>query len=113
MLSRTEEILLLSVARLQNEAFGLSIRKDVEAVTGRRHSVGGIYVPLERLVSKGYLETEAEKGAPERQGRPRKRFVITSAGIAALSEVRSLTSSMWTGLPDAVSNRLKISLPHP
>lgn len=110
MLTRTEEILLLSVARLQDEAFGLTIRKDVEEVTGRRYSVGGIYVPLERLVEKGYLRTESESGSADRMGRPRKRFVITSAGVAALSDIRSLTASMWKGLPDTVSNRIQQSV---
>lgn len=110
MLTRTEEILLLSVARLQDEAFGLTIRKDVEAVTGKRYSVGGIYVPLERLVKQGLLKTESEKGSADRMGRPRKRFVITSAGVAALSDVRALQASMWKGLPDVLADRLRKSV---
>ncbi len=109
MLSRTEEIVLLSVCRLQSSAFGLDIRKDVEDVTGKRHSVGGIYVPLERLVKKGYLTSESESGSAERLGRPRKRFVITADGLHALSEVHALSQTIWSGLPDAVTTKLNLA----
>jgi PadR family transcriptional regulator PadR len=110
MLSRTEEIILLSVCRLDSGAFGLSIRQDVEKVTGRRHSVGGIYVPLERLVNKGYLSARSEIGASERLGRPRRRFTVTSDGLRALSEVKALSATMWSGLPDPISDKLNLSL---
>ena len=109
MLSRTEEILLLSVCRLQDDAFGLNIRKEVESMTGRRHRVGGIYVPLERLVGKGLLDTNAETGKAERLGRPRKLFSITPAGLRALSEVHSLSQSIWSGLPDPISRQLDLA----
>jgi len=109
MLSRREEILLPSICRLQSSAFGLEIRKDIEDVTGRRHSVGGIYLPLERLVKKGYLTSESESGTAERLGRPRKRFVITADGLRALSEVHSLSQTIWSGLPDAVTAKLNLA----
>ena len=109
MLSRTEEIILLSVCRLQSGAFGLTIRRDVEQVTGRRHSVGGIYVPLERLVKKGYLSTESESGSADRLGRPRRLFSISPEGLRALSEVHALNQSVWSGLPDPILNKLNLS----
>jgi len=109
MLSRTEEIILLSVCRLQSDAFGLGIRQDVESVTGKRHSIGGIYVPLERLIKKGYLTSESESGPAERLGRPRKRFVITSNGLTALSELRSFSKTIWSGLPEQISTKLNLS----
>ena len=109
MLTRTEEIILLSVCRLGVEAVGLNIRKDVEEVTGRRHSVGGIYVPLERLVAKGYLSTQKEEGGGDRLGRPRKRFAVTGMGIKALSTVHQLNKALWSSIPDTVLKQLEMS----
>lgn len=107
LLSRTEEVLLIAVCRLQSDAFALTIRKEVENLTSQSFSVGGIYVPLDRLVRKGMLRTQEESGSPDRQGRPRRRFAITSQGVAALSEVRELHRTMWAGLPDSLATRLQ------
>ncbi|MEM6648461.1 MAG: helix-turn-helix transcriptional regulator [Bacteroidota bacterium] len=70
LISRTEELLLLVVCRLQADAYGLNIRDEVEAVSGKRFSVGGVYVPLDRLVRKGMLKTEKGAATAERMGRP-------------------------------------------
>ncbi|MEM1093137.1 MAG: PadR family transcriptional regulator [Bacteroidota bacterium] len=108
LISRTEELLLLVVCRLQADAYGLNIRDEVEAVSGKRFSVGGVYVPLDRLVRKGMLKTE--KGAPtaERMGRPRKRYIITNQGLAMLREARAMHDAMWTGLPEHIATQLRL-----
>jgi PadR family transcriptional regulator PadR len=106
IVTRTEEMLLVAVCRLAEEAFGLNIRKEMEAMTGKRYSIGGVYVPLDRLVSRGLLETETESGSGDRLGRPRKRFVITSAGLAALADVHELQRDVWSRIPEPVMRRL-------
>ncbi len=110
MLSRTEEMLLLAVCRLQEEAFGINIRKEVESVTGRRYSVGGIYVPLDRLVKKGLLVTSTAPASPDRLGRPRRLFRVTSVGFAVLRDARALHEAMWASLPDPVIEQLGYSI---
>ena len=109
MLSRTEEMLLLAVCRLQTEAFGINIRKEVEALTGKRYSVGGIYVPLDRLVKKGFLSTKTGQATENRLGRPKRLFTISSVGFAALREARSLYEAMWASLPEPVVKQLTFS----
>ena len=109
LLSRTEEMILIIVCNLQDDAFGLNIRDEAEATTGRKYSIGGIYVPLERLEKRGFLKTENEKGASSRLGRPRRRYLITAKGIAALSELRSLQDALWSSLPDRIATQLKVS----
>jgi PadR family transcriptional regulator PadR len=84
LITRTEEMLLLAVCRLQEEAFGLNIRQEVEAIMGKRYSVGGIYVPLDRLVGKGFLTTEAGRPTAERLGRPRRLNHNTACGLTVL-----------------------------
>ena len=107
LITRTEEMLLLTVCKLQDDAFGLSIREKVEAITGKRYSVGGIYVPLDRLVRKGLLTTEDGKPTPERMGRPRRLYKITPDGLAMLREARRVHEAMWASLPDLVAQQLR------
>ncbi len=108
LISRTEELLLLVVCRLQEEAVALRIRQEVEAISGKRFSVGGVYVPLDRLVRKGMLRTEAAPATADRMGRPRQRFVITSQGLAMLREAHALHQAMWADLPDHIIARLQL-----
>ncbi len=108
LISRTEEMLLLVVCRLQDDAFGLRIRQEVEAATGKRYSVGGIYVPLDRLVQKGLLATEEGLPTAERLGRPRRRYRITSSGLATLRDVQRVHERLWSGLPETIAQQLRI-----
>lgn len=109
MISRTEELLLLAICRLQEEAFGNTIRQEMEAVTGKRYSVGGIYVPLDRLVKRGLLTTEEGQPTPERLGRPRRRYQISAAGLRALREVQELHERTWGRLPELVAQQLRMA----
>lgn len=108
LLSRTEEMLLLMVCKLQNEAYGMQIRNEVKSLTGKLYSIGGIYVPLDRLVAKGFLEMQDIEASGDRLGRPRRRFTITAEGIQVLKETRQIEQSMWE-LPDAVMKKMKLA----
>lgn len=109
LITRTEEMLLLVVCRLQDDAFGINIRKEVEALTGKRYSVGGIYVPLDRLVRKGLLRTEEGQPTPARMGRPRRLYLVTPNGLVMLREARAMQQAMWAELPDLVLQKLSLS----
>lgn len=106
VLTRTEEMLLLAVCKLQTDAFGINIRKTVEQLTGKRYSVGGIYVPLDRLVKRGLLTSEEGYATAERMGRPKRLYRVSAAGFASLRETRDLHEAMWSSLPEAALNRL-------
>lgn len=108
-ITRTEEMLLLVVCKLQEEAFGINIRQEVQSITGKRYSVGGIYVPLDRLVRKGLLTTEAGKAIPERLGRPRRLYKVTPGGLAMLREARAIHEAMWASLPEMVLQQLRLT----
>jgi len=108
LLSRTEELLLLTVCRLQDEAYGLNIREEVNAISGKSFSIGGIYVPLNRMVEKGLLKTEEGQPTEERQGRPRRRYTITAKGVAMLRDVQALHKQMWSGLPEKIAIQLQL-----
>jgi DNA-binding PadR family transcriptional regulator len=99
LLSRPEELLLLAVWRLQEEAYGAAIRNHLSDVTGEDWSIGSVYAPLDRLARKGFIRSYLGPPTPERGGRSKRFFRLTAEGVAALDRVRTLHESMWKGLP--------------
>ena len=97
-LGEFEQVVLLAVVRLGDDAYGASIRREIEARGGRAVTIGAAYATLDRLVEKGYLIGRNAAGGPDRGGQPRRCFAITSAGIAALEESRALQARMWHGI---------------
>ena len=99
-LTRMEEILLLTVQRLDPEAYGVTIRAAVEELLGKSVSVGAVYVPLDRLAERGYLETHYGAPTPERGGRRKKYFKLTQRGINILGETKALNDALWENVPN-------------
>ena len=99
LLSRSEELLLLAVWRLQDDAYGAAIRDYLSRETGEDWSVGAVYAPLDRLARRGLLRSWMGEPTPERGGRAKRYFKLTTAGVAALSRLRSIQEKMWSGLP--------------
>jgi DNA-binding PadR family transcriptional regulator len=97
-LGEFEQVVLLAVARLEEEAYGMRVREEIEVRAGRRTSIGAVYATLERLVSKGYARETEMPGGAERSGLARRFYEITPAGKGALEEVRELQARMWSGL---------------
>src|SRR5918999_1417579 len=96
-LGEFEQVVLLAVARLEDEAYGANVRREIEERTGRAVSVGAAHATLNRLCDKKYLYTRIEP--IERSGRRRRRiFVLAPAGVAALESARELSMRMWAGI---------------
>ncbi len=100
MLTRMEELLLLTVWRLQQDAYGLSIRRQVSDLLGKKVSVGAVYIPLERLARKGLLESWESEPTARRGGRRKRFYKLSPAGMAALNTVKQIHDAAWFGLPD-------------
>ncbi len=99
MLTRTEELLLLAVWRLQLDAYGLAIGRQVSDLLGKKVSVGAVYIPLERLARKGLLATWESEPTAKRGGRRKRFYKLTPSGLAALNAVRKIHDEAWSGLP--------------
>jgi DNA-binding PadR family transcriptional regulator len=97
-LGEFEQVVLLAIVRLGDEAYGTAIRREIEARTGRWVSIGAAYATLDRLVTKGYLRARDAAGSTERGGRARRFFALTPTGIAALEDARDLQRRMWAGV---------------
>jgi PadR family transcriptional regulator PadR len=98
-LGEFEQVVLLAVARLEGEAYGMSIRREIEGRSGRGVSIGAVYATIERLLSKGYLETlrPADRSA-DADGRARRFYGLTRDGANALETSRALQARMWDGV---------------
>lgn len=99
LLTRMEELLLLSVWKLQDEAYGLEIKKHLSELLNRDLSVGAVYVPLKRLKKRGYLETWDSEPTEKRGGRSKRFFKLTSKGVHALQQVKTVQEKSWADLP--------------
>ena len=99
-LSRIEEILLLSIWKLKDEAYGIAIRRQVEKDTGISWLSEAIYAPLSRLKDKGYVESVKAEESTEMGGRPRIYYRLTPSGLGRLISVQEVNRTLWNGVPD-------------
>lgn len=94
-LGELEEMVLLAVCSLGEEAYGVSVQQRIEAGAGRRATLGAIYSALDRLEHKGCLSSRIVPGQPTRGGRRKRTFEATEAGIDAVQQVRRARESLW------------------
>ena len=97
-LGEFEQIVLLAVLRLKGEAYGVSIRAEISKRTGREPSAGALYTTLDRMEQKGLLTSRMGEPTPERGGRAKRFYVVTTAGAAAITRAQSAFRSMLDGL---------------
>jgi PadR family transcriptional regulator, regulatory protein PadR len=96
LLSRSEEIVLVAIWKLADDAYGVTIRDRVSADTGHDWSFGAIYKPLKQLAHRGYVEKISGDPSPERGGRSKFYYRLTSDGQEALREIRRVHQAVWT-----------------
>jgi len=99
-LSRIEEILLLAIWKLGDNAYGISIREQVEKDTGIEWMAGAIYAPLSRLKKSGFVETIQAKASTAIGGRPRIYYRLSSLGQNKLASLQEVNKSVWLDVPD-------------
>lgn len=97
-LGSLEHIVLLAVLRLGAEAYGMTVRREIENATGRDISIGAVYATLTRLEAKGFLQSQAGEPSPERGGRAKRYFRMTARGQSALRNTHEIIQKMSAGL---------------
>lgn len=103
-LTLNEEILLLTIWRLKDNAYGVAIRDLYVETTGKSIVLGTMYNSLDYLVKKRYVTTRKAESTPERGGRGKTYFEITDLGLEALKRTRELHNSIWQDIPDTIFN---------
>lgn len=98
-LGEFEELLLLVVLILQEEAYMLRIKDEIKNQVNRSISMGALHTTLSRLEQKDFLKSEMGGATQERGGRRKRIYELTADGKAALNEVKEMRASLWSQVP--------------
>ncbi len=93
-----EEIVLLALIHLRDNAYGMTIRREIEDRSGRAVSIGAVYSTLDRLESKGLVSSTYSDGSEARRGRAKRYFELEPEGAKSLSRSSEILANMWRGL---------------
>jgi len=99
-----EELILLTVGILHGNAYGVTIKDEIEERLDRQVSVGALQITLRRLEQKGFLKSNLGETSLARRGRPKLYFTITPYGKRSIEYTRQTRNSLWNALPEFVLN---------
>ena len=94
-----ERAVLLAILRLRDDAYGVSIRRELEVALKRSVSFGAVYTTLDRLLEKGFISAYSGDPTPQRGGRAKKFFKVEGAGRRALERARKTHDAIWNLAP--------------
>lgn len=101
-LGEFEEVVLLTIASLMQEAYSVHIVDEIARVTDRKTKLGVVHAVLNRLEDKGYIRSELGEPTKERGGRRKRFFTISESGKMALIKAKEQRDQLWSQIPDAV-----------
>ena len=99
-LGNFEMMVLLSLLRLGEGAYGVPITNEIEKQSGRAVAVGSVYAALERLERKGLITSRWGEPTAERGGRAKKHFSVTASGLKELRHAQKTLINLWKGVPE-------------
>ena len=97
-----EQMVLLAILRQENNAFGLEVRREIEASAGRKVSRSAFYTTLDRLEKKGFVKWTPKTSDSTRRTAPIRLFEVTREGLAALKDSRGALEALWSGMDEVV-----------
>ena len=103
-LGEFEELVLLMVVILQEEAYVFKVREEILEQVNRPVSMGALHATLARLEKKGFLNSEMKGATKERGGRRKRVYQLTSAGKEAVIKVREMREKLWDQVPPVALN---------
>jgi PadR family transcriptional regulator, regulatory protein PadR len=98
-LGEFELMLLLTLIRLGDDAYGVPLSRELAVRRGREVSVGSVYAALDRLELKGLVRSTLGESTPERGGRAKRYFRVTEQGLRSVQETRRVLTKLWRSLP--------------
>ena len=99
-LGEFEELVLLLVANLNGEAYGVSLMEAIVTRTDRKVTLSSVHTALYRLEEKGFVRSEMGGERQERGGRKKRLYFITAEGHSALVQTRQVRDALWNTMPD-------------
>ncbi|MCR9248892.1 MAG: PadR family transcriptional regulator [bacterium] len=103
-LGEFEEVVLLTVAILQDEAYGIAIIDEMGKRLNRKVSIGSLQTVLRRLEKKGFLDSELGEATKVRGGKRKRFFTLTNLGKRTLEETKKQRLALWSAIPSFVNN---------
>jgi PadR family transcriptional regulator PadR len=103
-LGEFEEVVLLTVAVLFNEAYGIAIIEEMETRMNRKVSIGALQTVLRRLEDKGLLISEFGEATRVRGGKRKRYFTVTAEGQKVLNDVKNQRLALWNAIPEIAFN---------
>jgi PadR family transcriptional regulator, regulatory protein PadR len=97
-LGEFEHIVVLALLRLEDRAYGVTVRQEIEFRIQREVSIGAVYATLDRLETKGYVKSHRGDPTPERGGRSKRFFRVTAKGVTAVNRTQRALQTMTKGL---------------
>lgn len=101
-LGEFELMVLLTIVRLGEGAYGVPLARELTGLRGREVAVGSVYAALDRLEMKGLVASSLGEATPERGGRAKRYFRVTERGLRSVRETREVLNSLWRSLPKEV-----------
>jgi PadR family transcriptional regulator PadR len=105
LLTDFELMILLATLRVGDEAYGVQIAREIEAVSGRRVLLGAAYAALDRLETNGLVSSTIGSPTPERGGRAKRFFRVTPRGLDAAKNTQQALVALWRDLPQLKERR--------
>jgi DNA-binding PadR family transcriptional regulator len=94
-LGEFEHVVLAAILHLGNDAYGMTIRREIADRTGRDISIGALYTTLDRMENKGYLKSKRGEPTNERGGRAKKYYTVSAPGLKTFNQSREMLTNMW------------------
>ena len=98
-LGEFEELVLLTIGVLQDDAYGVAIKDELKRRTSRNPSIGAMHSALTRLEKKGFITSHMEGATKERRGRRKRFYTLTTFGIKTLREIHDMRTEMIRVIP--------------
>ena len=100
ILTRSDEMLMLTILRLRDNAYGVTIIRDIYKRTGKELKLGGLWVSMDNLYKKGLIDKHLADPTPERGGKSKMYYTITQEGRETLVNVRKIQDVLWQGISE-------------
>jgi DNA-binding PadR family transcriptional regulator len=97
-----EEIVILTIGILNNQAYSVSIKEEIESRLSRSVSLGALHTALKRLEEKGFVKSFSGETSEDRAGRPKRFFEITAMGKKAMLHAKESREQLWKAIPKTV-----------
>lgn len=99
LLTDFEIMILLAILRVGDDAYGVTIAREIESTAGRAVQLPAVYTALERLETQGLVRSWLGDATPQRGGRAKKHFALTRTGLGSVQDTRQALTALWSHLP--------------